>query len=344
MRRPVFLVLLFLLLVFRGGSALTGAPRSRAARSSASSYFPLQVGNRWEYQGWAPSPTVTVSDQIAGPDGFAYFTVHNFLDLNTRYLRSDRTGRVQEIDPETGATALLYLLGAAVGTTWSYQPLNYRNSCNPTARLASRTETVQVPAGEFHDVAQVVFHRTCADGGLISEWYAPGVGLIKRTMDSIEGPRSQELVVSNVGPPPRNFSASMTLDRTVYIQDAMPNLDPQRGLASLDAQFVLRNQDPKIDFVFQGCKSATFRILGEDGMEWIRKRGDDGGCCECASPVNYELRGDSLLFRVRIPLVLEDGTPLPGGIYALEATLDDVSLPDLLRPAARLPFTVILLQ
>jgi hypothetical protein len=112
----------------------------------------------------------------------------------------------------------------------------------------------------------------------------------------------------------------MTLDRTVYIQDAMPNLDPQRGLASLDAQFVLRNQDPKIDFVFQGCKSATFRILGEDGMEWIRKRGDDGGCCECASPVNYELRGDSLLFRVRIPLVLEDGTPLPGGIYALEAT------------------------
>lgn len=344
MRRPVFLVLLFLLLVFRGGSALTGAPRSRTARSSVSSYFPLQVGNRWVYQGWAPARTMAVTDQIAGPDGFNYFSIDNFLDLNTRYLRSDRTGRVQEIDPETGATTLLYLLGAAVGTKWSYQPLGLRFNCSPMAQLASRTETVQVPAGEFHDVVRIHFDLTCADGGVTSEWFAPGVGLIKRTMQSIEGPRSQELEVSNVGPPPRGFSASLTLDRSVFIQDAMPILDPQRGLASLDALFVLRNQDPEIAFVFQGCKSATFRILDEDGKEWIRRRDDDGGCCECASPLNYTLRGDSLMFRVRIPLVLEDGTPLPGGIYALEATLDDVSLPDLLRPAARLPFTVILLQ
>ena len=350
MRRPVLLVLFSWLLLFPGGTALTGAPQNRVAqRFSASSYFPLRVGNLWVYQPSALTRTVTVADPIAGPDGLTYFTINNYLDINyagdphTRYVRADRTGRVQEIDPETGETSVLYFLGAAVGTTWSYQPLYNRTNCNPTAHLASRTDTLRVPAGEFHDVVRIDFDRTCADFGFVSEWFAPGIGLIKRTAQSIEGHRSKELVISNAGPSSRNFSVSLTLDRTVYLQDAMPILDRQR-LAVLDTQLVLRNQDPEVHFVFQGCKSATFRILGEDGKEWIRKRGDDGGCCACASPVDFALQGDGLLFRVRIPLVLEDGTPLPGGSYALEATLDDVSLPDMLRPSARLPFAVILVQ
>jgi hypothetical protein len=343
MRGLRFSVLLCLLLLLLFSSGLLGASRPRAGQGSANSYFPLRVGNYWVYQG--PTGTVTVTDQIVGPDGLSYFEVNNFLDQHTRYLRSDRIGRVQEIDPETGGTALLYLLGAAVGTEWTYNPVEYgRLPCLPTkARVLSRIETVRVPAGEFHDVVQIGFASVCADGGLSSEWFAPGVGLIKRTVQSIEGPRSEELVTTNLGPSSRNLVTSLTLDRTVYIQDVMPALQP-RHIPSLDAQFFLRNRDAEINFVFQGCKSATFRVLGENGQEWIRKRGDDGGCCSCASPVNFTLQGDTLLFRVRIPLVLEDGTPLPGGTYALEATLDDVSLPEMLRPAARIPFTVILLQ
>ncbi|HEU5181376.1 MAG TPA: hypothetical protein VFW45_11330 [Candidatus Polarisedimenticolia bacterium] len=341
MRGLRFLILLSLLAVLIGGSSLPAASR-RSAQASASSYFPLRVGNYWIYQG---PTTVTVTEQVAGPDGLSYFAVNNFLDQHTRYLRVDRAGRVYELDRESGATSVLYLLGAPVGTEWTYQPVEYgRQFCLPTtARLLSRTETVHGPAGEFHDVVQIGFASVCADGGLSVEYFAPGVGLIKRTMQSIEGPRSAELVATNLGPSSRNLMTSLTLDRTVYIQDVMPILDPQH-LSSLDAQFFLRNRDAEVNFVFQGCKSATFRVIGADGKEWIQKRGDDGGCCSCASPVNFTLQGDNLLFRVRIPLVLEDGTPLPGGTYALEATLDDLSLPDMLRPSARIPFTVILIQ
>ncbi len=265
MRGLRFSVLLCLLLLLLFSSGLPGASRPRAGQGSANSYFPLRVGNYWVYQGpYLPTRTVTVTEQISGPDDLSYFAVDNFLDQHTRYLRSDRTGRVQEIDPEAGATALLYLLGAAVGTEWTYDPVEYgRLLCLPTkARVLSRTETVRVPAGEFHDVVQIGFASVCADGGLSSEWFAPGVGLIKRTVQSIEGPRSEELVATNLGPSSRNLVTSLTLDRTVYIQDVMPVLEP-RHTPSLDAQFFLRNRNAEVNFVFQGCKSATFRVLGK---------------------------------------------------------------------------------
>lgn len=341
MRGLRFPILLSLLAVLIGGSSLPAASRRGPVRGPAFAYLPLQVGNQWAYQGF-PSKKVIVTDLIAGPDGLYYFSIDKFLDASTRYIRTERTGEVREIDLQTGATTVLYLLGAPVGTTWSYMPLGYRVVCNSTAFLASRNDTVQVPAGEFHDVVRIDFlGGGCSDGGVLSEWFAPGVGLIKRSSQSIEGPRSEVLLSTNVGVSARNFAASLILDRTTYIQDAMPILEHP---ALLDAQFFLRNRDAEVSFVFQGCKSATFRVIGQDGKEWIHKRGDDGGCCECASPVNFTLQGDNLMFRVRIPLVLEDGTPLPGGIYAVEATLDDVSLPDMLRPAARVPFTVILIQ
>ncbi len=59
---------------------------------------------------------------------------------------------------------------------------------------------ISVPAGEFHDVLGIDRQQMlCADAGIVSEWFAPGVSLIRRVGESIAGPVASELVKAELG-------------------------------------------------------------------------------------------------------------------------------------------------
>ncbi|MBN1421573.1 MAG: hypothetical protein JXP34_22560 [Planctomycetes bacterium] len=56
---------------------------------------------------------------------------------------------------------------------------------------AAGYETVETPAGTFADCLRLDYGQwVCADAGKISEWWAPGVGLVRWTEQSFTGPRS----------------------------------------------------------------------------------------------------------------------------------------------------------
>ncbi len=333
----------------------------------ASSYFPLQVGNQWVYQADASlcppslpclphtSTTVSVRERLVGGSGRTYVALENYFE-GRRLVQVSPRGAVTEKDPAGRPDHLWYLLQAPVGTRWRISQAEPIDPCidGTEIRVASRTDTVKVPAGEFRNVVRLQYGLGCMDGGIGAEWLAPGVGLIKRVGESIGGAWGMVLVAARVddrfiaGPA---YSTSLLLDRALYVHNFMPvlqgSVEPAgHGIAVMDATFLLGNASgTSIEFLFNGCKSATFTILDAGGNEILKARGDDGGCCECGGPPkSFTLLGNLLILRVMIPLELPDGTPLQDGRYVAVATLDAVNLPPTLLPSARAPLEVVLAE
>jgi hypothetical protein len=163
------------------------------------------------------------------------------------------------------------------------------------------------------------------DAGLISEWFAPGVGLVKRTEDSFGGPIESVLLSSQVGGvvlPDHPVATSLTLDRALKLQGAFRVHEQNSGGES---------------FVFAGCVSATVVLVNETGTPVFEKRIDDGGCCECKNLVHVFLHGRTLTLPFGFDLLDAKGSPLPEGHYSLIATLDSLDVENV-KPSATTHF------
>jgi hypothetical protein len=312
----------------------------------ASPYFPLQVGNEWIYQkttvGGVERWRAAVTDRVLAANGRLYFALEGYFGPR-RLVRATARGAVTEFNPGGNGDHLWYLLGSPVGTTWEIdlQPLPLANpvaECIDGSKLllASRTDSVEVPAGAFRNVIRVDFRPPCVDAGIVTEWFAPGVGLVKRIEDSFAGPVVSELVHANVGEqalPRLPYSTSLALDRPAYVNSLMPPIGPG-SIPTVRGLFVLRNlTDLPIDFSFSGCKSVSVAVVDAAGEALIKASGNDGGCCACDNVFSFRLVNDALVLPVSFRLETPDGQPLPDGRYAVVATLDALDRPPL-RPSA----------
>jgi hypothetical protein len=297
-------------------------------------HFPLQVGNHWVYErryphGLETTWEVSVDSYSAGPGEFLPgFTLRGYFADDAR-VDYGPGGDLVEVAPG-GQTLLWYRLGAEVGATWTPAPSGSMDPCTAGGRaiLASHAELVSVPAGEFIDAVRVDYSRAdCMDAGLISEWFAPGVGLVKRTEDSFQGPMESVLLRAQVGGvvlPDHAVATSLTLDRAAKLQGA----------------FRVHEQNSEGEtFAFAGCVSATVALVDETGKPVLEKRIDDGGCCECKSLVHVVLHGRTLTLPFGFDLLDAEGAPLPEGHYSLTATLDSLDV-ESVKPSATTHFHV----
>lgn len=303
-------------------------------------HFPLQVGNHWVYERRYPHGVETTWEvSVDGySDGTGEFS-HGFA-LRGYFAEDARVdygpgGDLVEITPG-GETLLWYRLGAGAGATWTPTLSGSMDPCTAGGRaiLASHAESVRVPAGEFVDAVRVDYQRVCMDAGLISEWFAPGVGLVKRTEDSIAGPIESVLLRSQVGGvvlPDHRVGTSLTLDRALNVTQA-------GRAAELQGAFRIHEQNSDGEaFVFAGCVSATVSVVDDNGKRVFEKSIDDGGCCECKNLVYAYLHGQSLTLPFGFDLVDAEGSPLPEGHYSLTATLDSLDVENV-KPSATTHF------
>jgi len=324
-----------------------GLAQTRLRTTTAGNpWFPLGVGNQWDYTrtGAAGSSSwkAEVTDRVTAANGRAYFALSGYFGLR-RLVRAPLPGAVSEYNPDGTYDNLWYLLGAPVGTTWVLQlePLPVLSpvaDCisGSKAILASRTERVKVPAGEFADVVRVDYRSPCVDAGLTSEWFAPGVGLVRRAEISFAGSVVSELVQAEVGDlilPRLPYSTSLALDSPAYINNLMPPVGPD-SLPTVRGAFILRNRTSvPVDFTFSGCVSVEVEVRSEAGDTVLTARGTDGGCCLCTVLQPLRLVNDTLAVPLSFRLQTADGKPLPDGRYGVTATLNALDQPWLL-PAA----------
>lgn len=279
--------------VLVGGLVPAGASAQGQVRESlrAVSYFPLAPATYWEYEKQGPSCgaacrwRVEVMGEVSPTPFEGALGLKGYFPGPARKVRSLPLGVVTEVRPGGGRDALWYMLRAPVGLGWT---LELAGDSVDTAglscidgswvRVASRSETVRVPAGEFRDVVKLEFRSKCVDAGITAEWFAPGVGLVRREEATIAGVLVSDLVETNAGggfPLPLPYSTALILDRAVAVNDLMPPVNPAK-LPVLKGALSVRNDSMfPIELVFGGCKKLLVEVTNAEGEVVVGARFDD---------------------------------------------------------------------
>ncbi len=147
-------------------------------------YFPLEVGNRWTY--------VIEHDVFSGDREISVEAEEDGLfDVRTRTSGPGSSGVVRllpqgdDILIELAPDGLVpyYRFGE---DSWVHRdPFECDDSA--TVSIEARDEVVETPAGIFTDCLRLVFVGSCTDAGLIVQWWAPDVGLVKSVEDNFAG-------------------------------------------------------------------------------------------------------------------------------------------------------------
>ncbi len=225
MRRTILLLLL----------ALFVMPLGVSAREI--DYFPLDTERAWYFDDGS-------ADKIAGVKkvefsfndgqrrGMMSFAVYLFRNYNHQERMFFRHGnRIYEWSED--AARLWYDFGADEGGRWEMawsrnedmriqgDRNRYEGDINDGAfvTLVGKDVTVKTPFGDFVNCFHFKRERPgAADAGYVEEWFAPGVGVVKRVWDSIAGPREQLLVELARPDRPDDMPLRMDvrLDRDIY--------------------------------------------------------------------------------------------------------------------------------
>jgi hypothetical protein len=284
------------------------APRAQAHYENT--YFPLHVGNDWTYtdgRGGVNEITATVDAWWASPtNGQLWFRLKGYNGSET-WVRQTSTGRVYE-----WRTRPWYRLQARAGSQWTMR-VGAQDAipCSDDARVTvvSRSETVTVPAGTFNDCIHLSFRTHCFDAGLTDEWFARGVGLVKRVQQSFMGPRENNLKRATISGRSSGGSqvvatvrTSVATDQPEYWENHMPPIQPGRPGPEIKINCtVVPVSGQPVQVTFQDYNKWTCQVLGPRGnVVWTAPRimapAPAGGVT-----VTVPSRGETATFTVDVP-------------------------------------------
>jgi len=143
----------------------------------SSAFVPLAVGNSWKF-------AHDYAENIVGTmlmDGHLYYQFDRFDNtFNNAWLRMTE---MNQLLVRQEATEQVWLdFAAEVGAAWTVHGPDGQTKW--TVHLESKSDTVTVPAGTFVQCYRFYFQFNGADNDLV-EWYAPGVGAVKRDLYGI---------------------------------------------------------------------------------------------------------------------------------------------------------------
>jgi hypothetical protein len=170
--------MMILLILFAGGPVLTGQD-----------YFPAAVGNYWTYRSVFLISVNTVRVTVTGTQVFDNETCFIFdyyrMGNSVPFLAEQQKVYMVVNDEKR----LLYDFAAEAGDSW--EAPDPPGSVSGSMRLVSRTESASVPAGVFDQCCH--FHHSIDASNYYDEWFAPGVGLVKRDTRLMSGLIAEEL-------------------------------------------------------------------------------------------------------------------------------------------------------
>lgn len=279
--------------------------------------LPLQSGNEWTYRDLlsGDSFTVRVGTPLAANQQ-VYYRLNGYAS-RALWVRTLADGTLVYLDEEAGAERILTSFEDS--GAWAEAPFR---PCDQESRLAGPPSPHNGAAGWFTSARKLEYRSFgCADAGVESEVYVPGIGMMQRTVTTAAGPRVYELVSARVGrfvfdaAPATMFSASL-----------VENPD---GRLSAVLRLVLGTSEP-VDLYYPDWQEYDFVIWDETGKP-IYRWSDGKGFAQASRTrsVSGELHHD-------VPVELQG--PLPDGRYVLEAWL--TTGPERRGYAAMAPFRI----
>ncbi|MCK6561827.1 right-handed parallel beta-helix repeat-containing protein [bacterium] len=150
---------------------------SDCRRFAVRNYFPLQKGNAWTFDG-PVAMTETITDTFTLGKRYLFYRFNEFWNRKDIALRLTEENRLAyRFDPMSVIEHTWVDFSAEIGEQWTLA----LGEEKWMVELQSKTDTVTVPAGTFTECYRFFFDWGCCDNSWI-EWYAPGVGPVKRVL------------------------------------------------------------------------------------------------------------------------------------------------------------------
>lgn len=169
---------------------------SLCAAGAAADFLPLEPGNSWTYRqtGGNETFTITVGTTPAVIGGEVYYRLTGYVKdpVWARVVDDTLYYRDEERERDVPLTVFTPLEGA-----WFEAPLRI---CEQEGQAFRSKDRYQGPAGN-HGPTLVVRYRSfsCADAGVVSEEFLENIGMVRREVTTIAGPRVYELVDARLG-------------------------------------------------------------------------------------------------------------------------------------------------
>lgn len=278
-------------------------------------YFPLEAGNQWIYAptGRAAGAAQTVEVTRLVEAGGRWYSEYRGLE-GAQMLRMDESGALYAWDPQSRTETRI---GSFLDDNAVFEPRP--NPCGQTGRIVSRSAKYSGPLGEFTQALEIRYSPgSCRDAGVESELYLPYIGLVRRTVTTIAGPRVYDLIYARIGgvtvvsAPEVSFSLSLKNNR----------LGPADTLI---AQLTLRNTQPEpLKLSFSSGQMFDLVIKNEKGERVYVWSADKAFIMVF---INMEVSGEKN-FIVEAPL-----PRLSPGHYTVEAWLTNTGTRDFIASA-----------
>lgn len=330
--------------------ALGDAPRGITRQLSRPNFFPLEAEVTWVYQRQGPGETSqefqVTAEWSAEEKAFkltGYFYPFYPFSLS-HWVRWYPLGEIRERNPDTDETFLWYRFAVPEGTRWQLH-LAASVAMNPLScldgswlTLSERGEWVQVPAGTFF-TTRIGWETPCKDAGIVAEWFAPGVGLVRREETSINGTVVTELVRYDFHHRvnPVRWNTTLSLASPVVWHDRMPGPQPT-SVGRLQGLLTVSNfSGEPVTLSFSGCVQLQWRLYDQQGSLLNEGKVEGEGCCPCTVVLTKELSPGVLTVPFELDARDGEGNPLSPGHYLLDVELEALDPRGL---GARLPFEV----
>ncbi len=282
-------------------------------------YFPLAPGNVWVYR--AGSETFAVEAvRIEVANAKAYTVLRGFPAGEVwLHMAEDGTLYAWNAARQQESVWAAFLMEQGGSYSTGIDP------CNKQAVIGSRSAKYSGPIGDFTTALQILYPPSgCADAGITEELYLPYVGLVRRTVTTIAGPRGYDLIYARLGGVTvvsgREVSFGLALDQAVYTANLMPPIDPRRAAPELTARVTLRNAlniPIRLDFP----SGQTYDLVLKTQKGDMVYRWSDGKAFTMALRSEAVPPGSEKNWVVVVRLAGQDGQVFPQGNYLAEAWL-----------------------
>lgn len=166
------------------------------ATASAADLFPLREGNSWTYRNAVNGQafTVSVGSTLFYLNEKTYYSLRGFTNQPV-LVRLNELQDVVVFDEETYTERTLVSFQPSDRNWWQ----SFGRICDEEGQTAERRGSHDGPAGPFTDVVDIQYRVFgCADVGELQEQYAENIGMVRRVINTIAGPRVFDLVEARV--------------------------------------------------------------------------------------------------------------------------------------------------